>query len=84
VDHRARRGEPVPGAEVTLIWADEEQGVTSRSNRQTFTDGSGYFIFTELGPGSHTIIVTAQGYHSFRREAIPGEGIVIELQEAAS
>ena len=80
----SENGEPVTGAEVALFWADEEQGVTSRSSRQTFTDGGGYFIFTELGPGSHTIIVTAQGYHSVRREAIPGEGIVIELLETAS
>jgi protocatechuate 3,4-dioxygenase beta subunit len=77
-------GEPVAGAEVTLIWADEEQGVTSRSRRQTVADGSGYFIFTELGPGLHTIMVNARGYQSVRREAMPGEGIVIELQEAAS
>lgn len=77
-------GEPVAGAEVRLFWIDEEQGVTSRSRRQTVADGGGYFIFTELGPGLHTIIVTAPGYHSFRREAVPREGIVIELQEAAS
>ena len=77
-------GEPVVGAEVTLVWADEQQGVTSRSRRETIADGSGFFIFTELGPGPHTIIVTASGFHSVRREAAPGEGIVIELQEASS
>ena len=77
-------GEPVVGAEVTLVWADEQQGVTSRSRRETIADGSGFFIFTELGPGPHTIIVTAPGFHSVRREAAPGEGIVIELQEASS
>jgi hypothetical protein len=77
-------GEPVAGAEVTLFWADEGQGVTSRSRRQTVADGSGYFIFTELGPGLHTITVNARGYYSIRRDAVPGEGIVIELQEAAS
>jgi len=77
-------GEPVAGAEVTLFWSDEEQGVTSRSRRQTVADGGGYFIFTELGPGPHTIVVSARGYQSVRREAVPGEGIVIELQETAS
>jgi len=74
----------VAGAEVTLFWSDEEQGVTSRSRRQTVADGGGYFIFTELGPGPHTIVVSARGYQSVRREAVPGEGIVIELQETAS
>jgi protocatechuate 3,4-dioxygenase beta subunit len=77
-------GEPVAGAEVTLFWTSEEQGVTSRSRRLTVADSSGYFVFTELGPGPHTIIVTARGFHSVRRDAVPGEGIVIELQKAAS
>jgi len=77
-------GEPVVGAVVTLFWTDEEQGVTSRSQRQTVADGGGYFIFTELGPGPHTISVTASGYRPARREAMPGDGIVIELQETAS
>ncbi len=77
-------GEPVAGAEVTLFWSDEEQGVTSRSKRQTVADGGGYFIFTELGPGPHTISVTARGFRPARYEAMPGDGIVIELQETAS
>lgn len=77
-------GEPVAGAEVTLFWADEAQGVTSRSQRQTVADSGGYFIFTELGPGPHTISVTARGYHPARSEAMPGDRIVIELQETAS
>ena len=77
-------GEPVAGADVTLFWTDEDQGVISRSRRQTVTDGGGHFIFTELGPGLHTIIVNARGYLSARREAAPGDGIVIELQETAS
>jgi hypothetical protein len=77
-------GEPVTGAEVTLFWSDQEQGVTSRSRRQTITDGRGYFIFSELGPGPHTIRVTARGFHPVQQEAVPGEGIVIELQVAAS
>lgn len=77
-------GEPVAGAEVTLSWTGEEHGVTSRSRRLTVADSSGYFVFTELGPGSHTIVVTAPGFYSVRRDALPGEGIVIELQEVAS
>ena len=76
-------GEPVTGAEVTLYWANKEQGVTSRSQRQTVSDGGGYFIFTELGPGPHTISVTARGFGPARREAAPGDAIVIELQETA-
>lgn len=76
-------GEPVAGAEVTLSWAGGEQGVTSRSRRRTVADGGGYFIFTELGPGLHTIGVTARGYRPVRHEAMPGEEIVIELQAVA-
>ena len=73
--------EPLAGAEVTLFWFDEEQGITSRSRRRTVADGDGYFVFTELGPGPHMVSVTASGYGAARREAMPGGEVVIQLQE---
>ena len=77
-------GEPLAGAELTLFWSDEAQGVTSRSRRRTVADGDGFFLFTELGPGPHTVSVTARGYGAAQREAMPGDEILIELQERAS
>ena len=71
-------------AQVRLLWAIEEQGIASRSRRRTVTDGGGYFLFTSLGPGSHTLSVTAGGYRGARRETMPDGEILIELQETAS
>ena len=80
-------GEPVIGAEVKLLWQDDTRGVLSRSKRRTVTDGGGYFLFSELGPEAHTIVVSAQGYRAIQREAMPtmpGGEVVIQLQETAS
>lgn len=80
-------GAPVTGATVELSWSDLRHGVTSRSRRRTVSDSNGYFIFTELGPGRHTITVSATGYRGVRREespTVPGTGIVIQLQETTS
>ena len=67
-----------------FFWSDEARGVTSRSQRRTVADGDGYFLFTELGPGPHTVSVTAGGYGAARRDATPGYEVLIELRETAS
>jgi protocatechuate 3,4-dioxygenase beta subunit len=80
-------GEPVSGAEVKLLWWGQAQDVLSRSKRRTVTDGSGYFLFSKLGPGAHTIVVSARGYRAVQREAMPtmpGGEVVIQLQETTS
>ncbi len=77
-------GDPLPGAAVRLSWSDQAEGVISRSERRTVADGDGYFLFTELGPGPHTVSVTAAGHRAARREAMPGEEVLIVLQETAS
>lgn len=80
-------GDPVAGAQVTLLWSDAAQEVTSQSKRRTVTDAGGYFIFTELGPGWHTVTVSASGYRAVRREempTVPGGEALIQLQETPS
>ena len=57
-------GLPVPGAEVSLIWVQEKEGIQSRGIRTTFADDFGGFRFTQLGRGSHTLNVSAQGFQS--------------------
>jgi len=57
---------PVPGAQVSLLWSSRESGVLSRSHRQTTTDAGGYFLFTRLGSGRHTLAASAEGYRSAR------------------
>ncbi len=64
-------GEPVSNARVKLFWSGQMQGITSHSQRQTITNGNGHFLFTELGPGGHTLSISAPGYRSIRREEMP-------------
>lgn len=80
-------GDPVAGAEIKLLWSVQGQELISRSRRQTVTDGSGYFIFTELGPGLHTVIVSAKGHRAVNREVMPtmtGNTIQIKLEKTSS
>ena len=55
-------GLPLPGAEITLSWLDAAHGVTSRGIRHSTSDATGTFRFTQLGPGRHTLNVSAPGY----------------------
>ena len=60
------RGEPVPGAQATLIWSYEANGIHSQSSRKTAADASGLLHFSQLGPGTHTLIVEAPGFRTAR------------------
>lgn len=55
-------GVSLPGTEVTLTWSHTKNGVTSRSIRHNTADATGTFRFTQLGPGRHTLNVSARGY----------------------
>lgn len=57
---------PVSGSEVALAWSETLGEVHSQSRRSTFADAGGWFLFTGLGPGSHTIHVSAEGYRAAR------------------
>jgi Carboxypeptidase regulatory-like domain len=68
------RGGPVGGARVSLQWWRPDGGLNSRSFRETVSDARGYFAFTQLGAGAHTLSVTADGFRGVRREAQVGPG----------
>ena len=53
---------PVPGAQLSLAWSHTDNGVTSHALRNTTSDASGYFRFSQLGPGVHTVNVSAAGF----------------------
>jgi hypothetical protein len=55
-------GLPLPGAEITLTWSQTANGLTSRAIRHSTADATGTFRFTQLGPGHHTLNVSAPGY----------------------
>ena len=77
---------PVPGARIVLLWSLVEDGVRNRSKRETFSDANGYFLFTKLGSGRHTLNVSAQGFRGSRREynvSMGSEEILINLGETS-
>jgi len=77
-----QNGEPVAGAQATLIWSHNYQGRRSSSRRTTHTDMAGSFSFVRLGPGPHTLIIEAAGYQTARLspEADTQTGAAIEIK----
>ncbi len=77
-------GVPVPGAQVSLLWSRRDSGVLSRSHRQTTTDANGYFLFTQLGSGRHTLAASARRYRGARLDrqvGADGTKVLIYLLE---
>ncbi len=52
-------GHSIDGAYVFLNWTLQENGIRIRSIRQVSADANGEFLFTELGPGDHELVVSA-------------------------
>jgi hypothetical protein len=77
-------GEPVAAASITLGWAFRDNGLQNSSTRKTTADQNGNFVFTGLGPGLHTMQVSAAGFstavHTIDVGNDPNE-IVVELEE---
>jgi protocatechuate 3,4-dioxygenase beta subunit len=75
-------GLPVAGASVTLNWFHDENGIRTTARRSTAVDTQGYFKFTQLGPGTHRLIVNADGYLPAQRNhdvASQGSDLTVEL-----
>ncbi len=61
-------GFPVPGADVYLYWSHQDGEIQSTSRRETVTDESGLFRFSQLGLGVHRLDVRASAFHAMREE----------------
>lgn len=75
-------GRPVPGAQVALSWLQDDRGVHSSSHRGTIADARGYFLFTQVGPGLHTLNITAAGFSSAQLDHDPegrGGDVLVQL-----
>jgi hypothetical protein len=73
----------VPGSQVSLSWLHNVNGVSSSARRKTTADTKGYFLFTQLGPGLHTLNINAPGFRSARLDhdvGMPGEEILVQLK----
>ncbi len=68
------RGNPVPASRIVLQWSYESDGITTRATRRTASDTQGYFAFSNLGPGPHSLQIAAPGFstvdinHDLRRQ----------------
>lgn len=69
-------GEPVGGARIALRWASVAGGLSSRSFRETISDASGRFLFSNLGTGVHTLSATADGFRGARLQHPVGSATV--------
>jgi hypothetical protein len=78
-----QQGFPVATPYVTLSGMLQENGVRYHSARQTASDADGFFRFTDVGQGPHTLNVQALG---FRNTAIQhnidggSEEVVVQLE----
>lgn len=61
-----REGEPVPQARIVLQWARQYPDVYSTSRRELRSDRVGYFTFSNLGAGDHTLTISAPGFDTTR------------------
>jgi hypothetical protein len=77
---------PVPGAQVSLIWSHENGGVSSHAVHNSTTDTGGYFRFSQLGPGTHTLNLSAAGYQrrSIEQDIGVEDEVRIELEAPAA
>ena len=57
-------GAVVPGVKVVVA------GSSLVGNKEAQTDSAGYYRFANLPPGTYTITVSAQGFKTFKREAL--------------
>ncbi len=78
------QGNAVSAPRITLAWSHAESSVRSQSSRGTASDAQGFFSFSQLGPGLHTVTVQAPGFKTKRVEVDVGdlaEELVVRLEE---
>jgi len=78
------RNRPIAAPRIHLTWSHIDNGVRSRSSRTTTADANGQFLFTDLGPGEHKLIVNAPGFEAVRlRPTVGAQGneLVVRLEE---
>lgn len=76
-----KNGSPISRSEIILSWSLTNNTVVSRSTRRSTSDSNGNFLFTQLGPGPHTLYAIAPGYQATQLETNAAEtGEEVELR----
>jgi hypothetical protein len=70
------QGNPVAGADITLSWVLRGDGLVHESLRKTTANADGSFQFTQLGTGTHSLIVRAPGFEVAEVAADPDGAFV--------
>ncbi len=68
-------GAVVPGAKITLT------DTTTRSARETVSNGTGQYLFTNVPPGTYDLVVTKPGFQSAKAE---GQTVAVGTQTTAN
>jgi len=76
-------GRPVATPKISITSTQVVNGIRSRSSSNTSADARGYFLFTDLGAGPHTVTVNAPGYDGVRVQPVVGvqNELVVQLEE---
>ena len=72
----------VAGARISLNWFHDENGIRTTARRSTAADAQGYFKLTQLGPGTHRLIVNAEDFLPAQLNhdvATQGSDLTVEL-----
>jgi protocatechuate 3,4-dioxygenase beta subunit len=73
-------GNPVAAPRVILQWSHRQNGLQSLSVRRSSADANGFFLFTRVGPGRHSVTVAAPGFEPVRLEAESPGNLVVQLR----
>ncbi|MDH3748047.1 MAG: carboxypeptidase-like regulatory domain-containing protein [Gammaproteobacteria bacterium] len=75
-------GHPVAVPNISLTWANQQNGIRTSVRRSAAADEHGNFRFTQLGPGNHRLTINAAGYKPVTLNhdvATQGSDLVVEL-----
>jgi hypothetical protein len=81
------RGAPVTASELFVTSHRRDSGVRTLAIRKAITDGAGYFLFTQVGPGFHTIHIDVPGYRTTILDHEVGKDapeVIIRLERASA
>ncbi len=81
------RGAPVTASELYVTSLRRDSGMWTHAIRKAVTDAAGYFLFTQVGPGNHTIRINVPGYGTTLLDHYVGKDnpeVIIRLERGST